>query len=242
MGEAPATAERRSASLLFPELAYFETHPDHPAVQRAARQWGKGTMLCCWMAHLTPWRPEWFASVCHPDHWPARCPLAHCQVPGCRGNGVRRSADGQQYSLVIPHHKTSDNSSVRDRPPITYPFPPTMFPWVEVWSRWCWPLIAAEVRVVAVTRTRVRGASPCAALRPRCRAVQLGAPGRGWTGMDRSACRRADKEPLPSHLQACRAQSPSSARLPMACRSRRSRSTTPSRCAAAPVARVAGRA
>lgn len=141
--------------LHFPELGLLESHPDHPAVVSAAKAWGKAVMLCCWMGHLTPRRPEWFANLCHPDHWPASCPNGGCKVVGCRGNGFLRSADGREYILLVPNHKTSDNSSVRDRAPITYPMPPSMFIWCDVWFRWCWPLLAAQVRAPA---WRQRGA------------------------------------------------------------------------------------
>lgn len=147
VGASPATGDASDRALHFPELLYFETHPNHPAVRAAAKAWGKAVMLSCWMGHLTPWRPEWFANLCHPDHWPESCPHGGCNVVGCRGNGLRRSADGRQYSLHVHHHKTSDNSSVRDRAPITYPLPPSLFIWMDVWCCWCWPVVAAPVRV-----------------------------------------------------------------------------------------------
>ncbi|KAL4852654.1 hypothetical protein ACK3TF_006266 [Chlorella vulgaris] len=138
------TAPASGLPLHFPELELFETHPRHPAVRAAACAWGKALMLSCWMGHLTPWRPEWFANLCHPQHWPQSCPHGGCKVVGCRGNGVRLSPDGTQYVLVVSHHKTSDNSSVRDRAPISYPFPPSLFVWLDVWFKWCWPLVAAQ--------------------------------------------------------------------------------------------------
>ncbi|KAL4858979.1 LINE-1 retrotransposable element ORF2 protein [Chlorella vulgaris] len=138
------TAPASGLPLQFPELELFETHPWHPAVRAAACAWGKALMLSCWMGHLTPWRPEWFANLCHPQHWPQSCPHGGCRVVGCRGNGVRLSPDGTQYVLVVSHHKTSDNSSVRDRAPISYPFPPSLFVWLDVWFKWCWPLVAAQ--------------------------------------------------------------------------------------------------
>ena len=145
MGAAAGTGMPRGEGLHFPALAYLETHPEHAAVRAAAKQWGKAVMLACWMGHLTPWRPEWFATLVHPDCWPEQCPFEQCNVPGCKGDGVRRSSDGSQYFMVVPHHKTSDNSNVRDRAPIIYPFPPSMFIWLDVWVKWCWPLIAAPV-------------------------------------------------------------------------------------------------
>lgn len=145
IGDSPGTRPASGQPLHFPNLAYFETHPAHPAVRAAALAWGKATMLCCWMGHLTPWRPEWFANFCHPDHWPEVCPHGGCNIPDCKGNGVRRSGDGREYILVASHHKHSDNSKVRDKAPIIYPLPPSMFLWMDVWSKYCWPLLAAEV-------------------------------------------------------------------------------------------------
>ena len=159
------TAPASGLPLHFPELELFETHPRHPAVRAAACAWGKALMLSCWMGHLTPWRPEWFANLCHPQHWPQSCPHGGCRVVGCRGNGVRLSPDGTQYVLVVSHHKTSDNSSVRDRAPISYPFPPSLFVWLDVWFKWCWPLVAAQVRRYGCGGTAGRR---CVRVREQC--------------------------------------------------------------------------
>lgn len=175
VGTAPPTAQQRSSSFPFPELRFLETHPTHPAVQAAARQWGKAFQLSCWLGHMTPWRAEWFAELVHPDHWPERCPFGECRRLGCRGDGVRRSADGLTYHLVVEHHKTSDNSGTRDRAPIYYPFPPSLFVWVDVWTRWCWPLIAAQVCdlfCAAAVLCCAAAVQRCAAAAPRWGTLQ----------------------------------------------------------------------
>lgn len=150
VGNSPPTHPPSGRALHFPELSYFETHPRHAAVRAAAAAWGKTTMLCCWMGHLTPWRPEWFSNFAHPAHWPDHCSIGGCTVPDCCGNGVKLSPDGQRYILVASHHKHSDNSSTRNQQPISYPFPPSMFVWMDVWCQFCWPIIAAQVRMAAV--------------------------------------------------------------------------------------------
>ncbi len=71
--------------------------------------------------------------------------MGSCRVITCRGNGILRTPGGG-YSLFIPHHKTSDHSSQRDQAPITYPFPPSMLIWMDVWFSHCYGVIAAEVR------------------------------------------------------------------------------------------------
>ena len=146
IGDAPPTGNASGRALHFPELACFETHPEHPAVREAAVAWGKAVMLCCWMGHLTPWRPEWFANFAHPEHWPSSCPHGGCTIPDCKGNGVRYNPARRQYILVASHHKHSDNSSIRDKAPISYPFPSSLFIWMDVWCNFCWPILAAQVR------------------------------------------------------------------------------------------------
>lgn len=110
IGRLAATGRSSGIRLPFPQLSYLETHPTHAAVRAAVEQWGKAFLLAMNAGNITPVRPYWLCSCIHPDHRPARCPFAHCKQKGCRGNAIVRSTDGQSYSLVVPHHKTSSNS------------------------------------------------------------------------------------------------------------------------------------
>lgn len=108
VGNARATGTLSGKPLLFPQLSYMETHPTHSAVRAVARQWCMATMFAMWYGHITPGRP--FAHICqlsHPDLLPQQCPTRHCRMEGCQGNAILRSADGEQYTLHIPHFKTS---------------------------------------------------------------------------------------------------------------------------------------
>ena len=35
--------------------------------------------------------------------------------------------------------------SAKDLPPIAFTFPSHLFTWLDVWFRFCWPMVAAEV-------------------------------------------------------------------------------------------------
>ena len=110
VGRLPPTGQRSGLQPPFPQLVYLETHPTYTYVRDVAEQWGKAVMLALNGLNITPVRPFWMCSVCHPDHRPAKCPFQHCKQEKCRGNAILRSADGSSYSILIPHHKTSANS------------------------------------------------------------------------------------------------------------------------------------
>jgi hypothetical protein len=125
--------------LHFPQLAYFDTHPGHPAVTDLADHVQKTFALSFWFGHTTPHRPSEMCTLLHPDHIPASCPVAGCKIDKCRGNRFERSRDGKVYELVLPH--TKNNKSV----PIFYPLPSSMFIWADLHLTWAWPIIAAKV-------------------------------------------------------------------------------------------------
>ena len=108
VGNAPATHMPSGDPLLFPELAYFETHPTHSAVIDMARQWMMCTMFCGYYGHMTPGRPySHVCSVTHPD-FIARCTFVHCKDKNCKGNRLEEKDGGKSHQLVIPHSKTSN--------------------------------------------------------------------------------------------------------------------------------------
>ena len=141
IGSSRATAAASGKPLHFPELAFLETHPTHEASISVGVLWCKATMLASFYGHVTPHRPSWLVSLTHPDHLSGRCGAAQCRQQGCSGNRLERAADGN-YTLVVPHHKTSTTSSGPTI--ITYPLPPSMFIWMDVWLLWCWPMFAKQ--------------------------------------------------------------------------------------------------
>lgn len=93
-------------------------------------------MLRYWFGGATPGRPSsHFLEPSHPDHIPARCPRAECRDGRCRGNRLERSEDGKEYSLHVPHSKTKPGL-------ISFPLAPSMWVWMEVWTQWCWKIVA----------------------------------------------------------------------------------------------------
>ncbi len=136
MGTSPGTAAASGRRLPFPQLIYFETHPEHPAVVEAARQWQVATIFRYWFGGATPGRPSsHLAELSHPDHIPASCPRVECRDGACRGNRLERSEDGEEYILIVPHSKTQPGL-------ISFPLCPSMWVWMEVWTRWCWSIVA----------------------------------------------------------------------------------------------------
>lgn len=136
MGNAPATAALSGRRLPFPELRFFETHPTHPAVVETAKHWQVATMLRYWFGGATPGRPSsHFLELSHPDHIPASCSRAECRNARCRGNRLERSDDGKEYILYVPHSKTNPGL-------ISFPLGPSMWVWMEVWTQWCWKIVA----------------------------------------------------------------------------------------------------
>lgn len=144
IGTSRATAAASGRPLHFPELALLETHPTHKESISVGVLWCKATILASFYGHVTPHRPSWLVSLTHPDHLSGRCGAAQCRQQGCSGNRLERAADGN-YTLVVPHHKTSTTSSGPTL--ITYPLPPSMFIWMDVWLLWCWPLFAKQASV-----------------------------------------------------------------------------------------------
>ena len=142
IGTTPPTAALSGRPLTFPQLSYLETHPSHPAVVAVARQLAMTSLQSTWYGHCTPGRP--FSHICtlqHPSHLPEKCPFSHCMVEGCLGNHLQCSADGGTYTLHVPHSKTSASMVG----PISYNIPPSLFPWLDSWLRFGWPIVAKEV-------------------------------------------------------------------------------------------------
>ena len=107
-----------------------------------ARQLAMSTLQSAWYRHCTPGRP--FSHICtlsRPGHLPEQCPFSHCRVEGCRANQIECAADGASYTLHVPHSKTSASMVG----PISYTLPPSLFPWMDAWLRFGWPIVAKEV-------------------------------------------------------------------------------------------------